>query len=250
MTKKILFFTPLLILVFLTPACGKKQVRFTGRESDEQAFSKCLHLSTKKKFQQAIDCLEVFKSRFPDSRLALEAELRIADAYYQKKEYLLASETYQLYAKLHPTSDKLDYAYYRIGLCAWHETPKKIDRDQQHLPEAIDAFAIVFNQFPDSPYAKMAKVKYDDARRRVAQRHFYVGRFYYKWGEYKAAIPRFQEVYLKYPDLGLDEQALYYEAISYKKLGKKADAQATLALMESKFPNGKKTKEVKNELKD
>src|SRR4030095_4411477 len=218
---KLKIWIPLLFLILTASlGCAKKQFVFSGQENDEQAFEKCLHLSAKKRFQEAIDCLEIYKSRFPDSRRASDAEIRIGDAYFQKKEYLLAAETYKLYAKLHPTSDKLDYVYYRIGLCYLNETPKKIDRDQEHLPESTDNFAIVVTQFPNSPYAKMAKYKYDESKRLVAKRNFYVGRFYYKWGEYKAAIPRFQEVYERYPDLGLDEDALYYTIKSYRKLKK------------------------------
>jgi outer membrane protein assembly factor BamD len=235
-------------ILSLFTACHQKHFAFTGRENEEQAFAKCVQLSTRKKFQAAIDCLEIFKSRFPDSKYALEAEIKVGDAYYQKKEYLLAAETYQLFTKLHPTSDKLDYVYYRIGLSYLHATPKKIDRDQEHLPEAIDGFAIVANQFPDSPYAKAAKSKYNEARRKVAQRHFYVGRFYYKWGEYKAAIPRFQEVYERYPDLGLDESAFYYSIQAYHKLGKNEEAKALLDVMKAKLPNSSKVKGLEKEI--
>ncbi len=248
-SKKILF---LILCVFaLNTACNKKTkgFNFTGRENAQQAFAKCVQLSTKKKFQQAIDCLEIFKSRFSNNPYVLDAELRIADAYFRKKEYLLAAETYQLFTKLHPTSPKLDYAYYRMGLSYLHDTPKQIDRDQENLPAAIDAFAIVFNQFPESPYAKMSKVKYDEARKLIAKRHLYIGKFYYKSGEYRAAIPRFEEVFNKFPGLGLEESALYYIATSYWRLGQADEAKLVAELMKSKFPKSSKTKDVLKEVK-
>ncbi|MFO1518360.1 MAG: outer membrane protein assembly factor BamD [bacterium] len=249
MKKPLILCLSLALLTGLFSACSKKTpFSFTGRENEEQAFAKCVQLSTRKKFQQSIDCLEIFKSRFPDSKYALEAELKIGDAYYRKKEYLLAAETYQLYTKLHPTSEKLDYAYYRIGLSYLHESPKQIDRDQEHLPAAIDSFAIVVTQYPNSQYAKIAKQKYDEARRKIAQRNFYVGRFYYKWGEYKAAIPRFMEVYEKFANLGLDEDALYYTIESFHRLGKNDDAKAVLEILKGKYPNSGKIKKVPKEV--
>jgi outer membrane protein assembly factor BamD len=247
--KKLSYILFVLFILGNLAACQKKQFALTGKENSEEAFSKCLELSTKKKFQEAIDCLEIFKSRFPTSRSSLEAEIRIADAYFAKKEYLLAAETYQLFTKLHPTSDKLDYVYYRIGLCYLNKTPKAVDRDQGNLPSATDSFAIVFQQFPDSQYAKIARFKYDEARRLEARRHFYVGRFYYRWGEYKAAIPRFQEVYEKYPHLGLDEDALFYTALAYHKLGKNEAARQVAEIMKTEFPNSSKTKKVSNKVK-
>src|SRR4030095_827503 len=163
---KLPIWIPLLLLILSAGlSCGKKQFVFSGKENEEQAFEKCLELSSKKRFQEAIDCLEIYKSRFPDYRRASDGEIRIADAYFQKKEYLLAAETYKLYAKLHPTSEKLDYVYYRIGLCYLNETPQKVDRDQEHLPESSDQFAIVLTQFPNSPSAKMAQFKHDEHRR-------------------------------------------------------------------------------------
>ncbi len=245
--SKIMFLF-LLFLVGSLPACPAKNFKFTGRENDQQALAKCVQLSTHKKFQEAIDCLEIFKSRFPESPYTKDAEIRIADSYYRKKEYLLAAETYQLFTKLHPTSDKLDYVYYRMGLCYLHETPKQIDRDQEHLPEAIDSLGIVVQQFPDSPYAKAARFRYNEARKRIAKRDFYVGYFYYNWGEYKAAIPRFQEIYQKYENLGLDEKALYYTVAAYKKLGKIEDAKLVFELLKAKFPNSSKTKEIQKDL--
>src|SRR4030095_13159384 len=105
---KLPIWIPLLLLILSAGlSCGKNQFVVSGKENEEEAFEKGLELSSKKRLQEAIDCLEIYKSRFPDSRRASDAEIRIGDAYFQKKEYLLAAETYKLYAKLHPTRDKL-----------------------------------------------------------------------------------------------------------------------------------------------
>ncbi|MBF0492881.1 MAG: outer membrane protein assembly factor BamD [Deltaproteobacteria bacterium] len=248
--KKLFTLFSIFYLLFSFPACGKKRpFGFTGKENEEQAFNKCVRLSSKKQFQEAVDCLEIFKSRYPDSKYSGEAELRIADTYFAKKEYLLSAETYLLFAKLHPTSEKLDYTFYRAGLCYWHAAPKSVDRNQENLPEAVDNFRTVVSQYSTSPYAKMAKVKYDEARRRIANRHYYIGKLYYRWGEYLAAIPRFKEIIDHYSHLGLDEEALYFMAISYNNLGKIEEAKVVAELMKEEFPDSKRTKKITNRLK-
>ncbi len=231
-------------------ACGGKKIHttLTGQEQDSVAFNKCLQLSSKKKFQEAINCLEVFKSRFSSSPYANEAEIKVADAYYQHKEYLLAAETYQMFARLHPTSDKLDYVYFRMGLSYLHESPKKIDRDQERLPQAIDSFAVVLSQYPSSTFYKAAKAKHDEARKRLAKRALYIGKFYYKEGEYKSAIVRFEEIYRDYPQLGLDEEVLYAMLLSHQRLGNMNQAKAILAEMQSKFPESKLTQKAAKKL--
>jgi outer membrane protein assembly factor BamD len=237
---------PLLIIlsIFIIAGCSKGQYKLTGNETDEQAVDKCVELSQKKKFDQAIECFEIFKSRFPDSDYALDAELKIADSYFQNKEWQLAAESYALYAKLHPSSPKADYAYYRAGLAYQKQLPKKVDRDMTSLEKSEDNFAMVYRRFPDSPYAKMAQTEYDAVHSRGAAKNVYVGNFYYKFGEYRAAIPRYLIVLQDYPGLGYDEEALYRLAFSYKKLGMMDKAKAAAQLMQEKFPESKKTKKV------
>ncbi len=244
---------PCIILGFAACGGGKKKNKFgfTGRENTEQAFAKCVQLSTKKKFQESIDCLEIFKSRFPNTEYALQAELKVGDAYYLKKEYLLAAETYQFFTKLHPDSEKLDYAFFKMGLAYLKATSKKIDRDQEHLPQAIDSLAIVLSQFPSSNYYRQSKFYHDQARRMIAKRVFYIGNFYYKWGEFRAAAPRFEEVFQSYTGLGLDQKSLYYAAMSYHKLGKNEQATQYAEILKAKFPKGDYSKKaVKDILKE
>lgn len=233
-----------MLLVLAGTGCGKKEFKFTGDETDAQAIQKCLKLSEKKKYAEAVECLEIFKSRFPESTYALEAELKIADSYYNKKDWLLAAESYKLYARLHPNSDKLDYAWYRAGLSYEKLLPKSIDRDQSNLPDAEEAFATVFRRFPASPYAEQAQGKYDAIKGRGAKKNMYVGRFYFKNGEYRAAIPRYLEVLQDYPGLGYDEEALYRLALSYHRLKIDEKAKGAAQLMAEKFPGRPKTKKV------
>jgi len=225
-------------------ACGHKHFHLTGNETDEEAINKCIKLSEKKHFAEAVECLEIFKSRFPDISYALDAELKIADSYFNKKDWLLAAESYDLYARLHPNSEKLDYAYYRAGLAYEHLLPKKVDRDQANIPEAEENFANVFRHYPSSPYSEMAQTKYDAIKGRAAKKNMYVGNFYYKFGEYRAAIPRYLEVLQDYPGLGYDEDALYYLAMAYHRLNIPEKAQGAAQLMQEKFPQSKKTQKV------
>ena len=149
-----------------------------------------------------------------------------------------------MYIRLHPNSEKLDYAYYRAGLSYEKEMPKQIDRDQSSLDKAIDNFANVFRNFPESPYAKLAQAKYDGIRTRLAKKNMYVGNFYFKYGQYLASIPRFLTVLQDYPELGFDTEALYRLALAYHRLGDKDKAQGAAQLMQERFPTDKRTKKI------
>lgn len=230
-----------LILCVALSGCGKEDYKI-GHGNPKDEIQKCMKLSEKKKFEEAIECLEIFKSRFPQSEFSREAELSIADNYFDKKEYLLAADAYQLFIKLHPLSPKVDYAYYRMGLSYLKETPKAIDRDQQYLDEAILHLTTTVKSFPDSPYHEAAVESLKDARFRVAARNYYIGRFYYRTGQYMAAIPRFLDVVNNYPETDLVPKSLYKMVISAGKLQKIDEAKLFYSKLSMEYPDNEWTK--------
>ena len=223
------------ILSFFFVGCAEKQ-HYDAKLPPAKLLAQCQKLSQDKKYEKATNCLEALKGRYPGSTQANAANLDIADNQFRQKEYLLAAETYRNFIKLNPVSPRLDYAYYRAGLCYLKETPKAIDRDQQYLGDAIRYFEIVIKYFPHSQYSAVNQEKWEKARRRVASRIYYIGRFYYQQGQYLASVPRFEEVYNNYPGLGIDEKALYYLGLSHIRLSQKLEALDVYIVLESRFP--------------
>ena len=178
----------------LGTGCAEKEP-FNASLPPQDLYAQCETLQNKKKHDNAVNCFETLKSRYPGTAEAALANLKIGDVHFQKKEYLVAAETYRSFIKLYPAHSRLDYAYYRAGLSYLKESPKAIDRNQEYLDDAIRYFEIILKYYPQSKFYPINKEQWEEARRRVASRAYYVGRFYYRGGEYLAAIPRFTEVY-------------------------------------------------------
>lgn len=229
-------------------ACAKKEV-VIGNAGPDVEIKKCIKLSQDKDYEDAIQCLEMFKARYPQSREGLEAELMIGDAYFDKKDYLLAKESYTAFIKLHPFSPRLDYAYYRSGLSLFKESPKAIDRDQTYLDEAIQNFKVVIQRYPNSTYRALALKYYKEARLRVAKRNLYVGRFYYRVGQFKAAIPRLMEVATQYKESGLAPKALFLATVSNLKLNQYDDARRAFSMLSVDYPGDRYTKKAEKKMK-
>lgn len=226
---------------------GKRRPPPTGGVDTE--LQRCLKLSTRKKYEETVECLEVFKSRYPSGGRAAEADLLLADSYMRKKDYLLAVEAYQEFIKQYPIHPKRDYAYYKAGLAYIEASPKAIDREQPHLDAAAKSFGTVVQYFPDSPYASVSELAYRQARTRQASKSYYVARHYYKDGEYLAAIPRFGEIVSEYPHLGFDEKSFYYLIKAYGKIGQKDHAQSALSLFAERYPKSPYLKSVRGVVK-
>lgn len=218
--------------------CAKERVS-VGKGDPAAEFKECLNLSQKGKFEDAIQCMEIFKSRYPKTAEGQEAELKIGDAQFAKKEYLVAAESYLAFLRLYPAHPKADYAHYRAGVSYFKESPKAIDRDQQYLSEAVEELRTVLVRHPTSQYAEAAKATLDAALRRVARRHFYVGKFYMRTGEYIAALPRFKDVAENFPGSGLADRALYLAVAANLKIGRLEDARDSFSRLSMRYPSSK-----------
>lgn len=215
--------------------------------ADTRQFSgvnECLALGKKNKYEDAINCLEALKSRNVGQENSVSAELALADVYFLKKDFTVAAESYNTFIQEHPSHPKVPYAYYKSGLSYMRAMPKTIDRDQAQLDNAVKALGAVVNYYPGSPYTAEATVAYKQALLNQAKKHFYIGRFYYRYHEYLAAIPRFEAVITDYTNLGLDEQSFYYLIASLKRTKQDALAARYFDVFKQHYPNSSYVKKV------
>lgn len=221
--------------------CAKDQYKI-GREDPELEIQKCATLSKKKHYEEAVECLEIFKSRFPQTTQGQEASLRIADTYFLQRQYLLAAESYQGFVEMNPLHPKADYALYRAGLSYLQEAPKALDRDQKYLIEAKETLQKGLRISYQGPYQELIIQALQSIEQRLAKRIFYIGRFYYRTGEYRSATGRFQELLEKYSNSPLAPQALYYLVRSQLALGEQENARVALQDLVQHFPENAWTK--------
>lgn len=234
-------------LAVLDTSCAKHMPSI-GKGDVTGEFKQCLDLNNRRKYEEAIQCMEMFKARYPKTNEGQEAELRIGDAQFAKKDYLIAAESYLAFLRLYPSHPKADYAHFRAGVSYFNESPKAIDRDQEYLDNAIDELKTVVRYYPNSEYNDAARLSLLAALRRVARRHLYIGKFYYRTGEYIASIPRFKDVYENYPETGMADEALYLATNANVKLGRLDDARELYGVLSVKFPNSHFTKKAEIKL--
>lgn len=159
--------------------------------------------------------IEVFtkiKDWYPFSKLAVDAELKMADAYYGMLSYDQAAAAYESFVSLHPRNEYVPYAIFQLGNC-YLEQLGKIDQDQTFAKKAHDTFYRLLNQFPDSEYAKDAEAAIKVCRKSIIENEIYVAKFYLKQKNYKAALLRFKDALNMYPDIGAQFDALGFIAL-------------------------------------
>ncbi len=244
MLKRSLLLFPALVVF---AACTKPPMLSTAKNAAE-AYDECHHFTEDKNYEKVNQCFELLRGRYNGSVEAIEADIEVADNYFRQKDYLVAAEAYKAFARLHPAYEKIHYVYYRTGLSYLRESPKAIDRDQQYLDDAIHYFTLTTEIANNNPYQEIARQKWIEARTRLAGRSFYIGRFYYRQGQYLAAIPRFEEIVTKHTHLGYDEKALYYLGRSWLGLGKKDKCLEIVSVFDQHFPSSPYRKKLAHKL--
>jgi len=163
------------------------------------------------KYQAAIDSFEQLRDWYPFSKYAILAELKVADAYYHMDSYSDAIFAYEEFEQLHPRNEAIPYVIYQIGRCYFDQIDT-LDRDQSNAVKALETYRRLVQQYPIDAYAAMARSDMLACYQSLSGHEFYVGVFYYKNKNYKAAKERFKAVIEKYPDVGYHYEALTYLA--------------------------------------
>ncbi len=163
----------------------------------------------KGRYQAAAEAFQQVKDRYPYSRYATVAELRMADALFKRGEYNSAYEAYDEFERLHPRNEHIPYVIYRKGECHMEQV-STIDRDQSHTRKAKEEYERLVKRFPGNDYAKLARKKIRKCLIFLAEYELYVGHFYFERGDYKAAMGRYRYIIENYPDTGQYHEALEY----------------------------------------
>jgi outer membrane protein assembly factor BamD len=171
----------------------------------------------------------------PYSIWARRATLMSAYAYYQANRYQEAVDAANRFIQLHPGNKDVPYAYYLKAISAYEQVGD-VERDQAKTQDALTALQDLIQRFPDTEYARDARLKVDLTRDHLAGREMMIGRFYLRQGEYLAAINRFHTVVDKYQTTTHTPEALERLTEAYLALGIVKEAQTSAAVLGHNYP--------------
>ncbi|PZO48459.1 MAG: outer membrane protein assembly factor BamD [Alphaproteobacteria bacterium] len=185
----------------------------------------------------ALIVFQEVERQHPYSSWARRAMLMQAYAHYQANEYDSAIEDAQRFIALHPGNESAPYAYYLVSICHF-ERILDVGRDQGTTERALVALNDVVRRYPDSPYARDARLKLDMVYDQLAGKEMEVGRFYLERDQHLAAINRFRQV-LENPNYQRSShtpEALHRMVESYLSVGMTEEAQRMAAILGHNFP--------------
>ena len=225
----------LLLAAGLT-ACAKEDGGYVEKPV-EDLYNTALDTLLEEDYVKAATAFDEVERQHPYSVWAARAQLMAAYTHYLAGNFDDAVIAADRYVQLHPGNPDAAYAYY-LKAISHYERISDVGRDQSATRDALAALEEVQRRFPDSRYARDARLKADLARDHLAGKEMSVGRFYLKSGHMLAAIERFRVVIDRYQTTSHVPEALHRLVEAYTAVGLTGQARTTAAVLGHNYPGG------------
>jgi outer membrane protein assembly factor BamD len=248
-----------LALSFGAAGCGAKAgsgaVNYSV--SAQKNYEKGLKELDNKDWVAASKYFAFIKSRFPYSKYAVLAELRLADAEFGAEQYVEAIDSYRLFIKFHPTHEMVanGYASFKIGDSYYLQLssdfwlfPPSFEKDQSSTEDAANELKAFLDKFPDSPYRDKAKEILVRVGKRLADHEWYVARYYWDRGKPMGTVLRLRRLLERYRGVGYDVEALWLLGRAYVAVDMPDRARLSWQELVAKYPTSSRAGDAKDAL--
>lgn len=226
---------PLLVAAMLS-ACSSTSDETEYVETPvEQLYNSAHNAMLAGEYNEATKKFDEVERQHPYSVWATKAQLMAAYAHYENEKYDEAVIALDRFIQLHPSNKDVPYATYLKGL-SYYEQISDVGRDQMMTELAQKAFRELIKKYPNSKYARDARLKLDLTFDHLAGKEMEIGRYYTSRNQCIAALARFKNVVQKYDTTTHVPEALHRMIECYMQLGLDEEARRTAAVLGHNFP--------------
>lgn len=214
---------------------NKEKLAYIERPA-ELIYNEALERLERGRWDQAKLFFEEVERQHPFSEWARRSLLMSAYASYRAADYDDSVATAQRYIGLHPGSESATYAYYLVAI-SYYDQIYDVGRDQETTVNAESALQQVVRRYPDSDYARDARLKLELTQDHLAGKEMTIGRFYLKQNQPLAAIIRFKNVVREYDTTSQVEEAMHRMVEAYVTLGVIEEAKKVGSVLGYNYPS-------------
>jgi outer membrane protein assembly factor BamD len=243
-SSKYIYYFLIVTISFSMSACsslglgGNKKAKLAYIERPaEQIYNQGFKRIEKNDWDRAKLFFQEVERQHPFSKWARRAMLMQAYANYRSTDYEDSIVSAQRFIGLHPGSDSTPYAYYLIAM-NYYDQIYDVGRDQETTVNAEAALQQVVRRYPNSDYARDARLKLELTHDHLAGKEMTIGRYYLKENQHLAAIGRFKNVVKNYETTSQTEEALHRLVEAYVSLGIISEAKLVGSVLGYNYPSG------------
>ncbi len=204
----------------------------------EDLYNEALDELTDGIYRNAAAMFDEVERQHPYSSWARRAMLMSAYAHYLDKDYDLTILSAERFLALHPGNKDAPYAHYLIAV-SYYEQITDVGRDQKTTELALANLLEVVRRYPDSEYARDARLKIDLTQDHLAGKEMAIGRYYLFKGEFIAATNRFTTVVQKFQTTTHVPEALHRLVEANLSIGLQGEAQSAAAVLGFNYPGSR-----------
>ncbi len=181
-----------------------------SRQPDKELFDKAMTAMKKGRYDVARLDLQTMLNTYPDSEYRMRAKLAVGDTWFKEggtAAFAQAESEYKDFITFFPNAPEAAEAQMKVA-DIYYQQMEKPDRDYNNAERAEQEYRNMINQFPDSTLVPRAKQKLRDVQEVLGERETDIGLFYESRDNFAAAIARLETVVDTYPLYSRSDQAL------------------------------------------
>jgi len=231
----------LILIPFIIISCSSKNKVETVEKNDIEIYNKALSLSLDGNYEKAAIEFNNLNLNYPYSKLSSKAQIMTAYSLYENNDIKKAIINLQSFLEMNPSGELSEYAQYLLAMCYYIQITNQ-ERDPSITNKGINYFKILISKYPDSKYAKDAKLKIQYINNVLASNELSIGIFYLRKNSPLAAIKRFKFVIENYKNTNIIPETLYRLCEALLMISLEEEAKQSKALLIYNFPQNKWTK--------
>jgi outer membrane protein assembly factor BamD len=181
-----------------------------SKQPDKELFDKAMLALKKGRFDVARLDLQTMLNTYPESEYRMRAKLAVGDSWFKEggsAALTQAEAEYKDFITFFPNAPEAAEAQMKVA-DIYYQQMEKPDRDPENADRAEQEYRNMINMFPDSTLVPRAKQKLRDVQEVLAERETTIGLFYESRENFGGAIARLQTVVDTYPLYSKSDQAL------------------------------------------
>jgi outer membrane protein assembly factor BamD len=181
-----------------------------SKQPDKELFDKSMLALKKGRFDVARLDLQTMLNTYPDSEYRMRAKLAVGDSWFKEggtAALTQAEAEYKDFITFFPQAPEAAEAQMKVA-DIYYQQMEKPDRDYLNAQRAEQEYRNMINSFPDSTLVPRAKQRLRDVQEVLAERETQIGLYYGTRDQYPASIARLKTVVDTYPLYSKSDQAL------------------------------------------
>jgi outer membrane protein assembly factor BamD len=181
-----------------------------SKQPDKELYDKAMLALKKGRFDVARLDLQTMLNTYPESEYRMRAKLAVGDSWFKEggtAALTQAEAEYKDFITFFPNAPEAAEAQMKVA-DIYYEQMEKPDRDPNNAERAELEYRNMINMFPDSTLVPRAKQKLRDVQEVLAERESEIGLYYESRENFGAAIARLETVTDTYPLFSKSDQAL------------------------------------------